>query len=433
MERLVDSITGITADDSNSEETTVSESEPAPDAMRADGNGVARAVKLKRITEVRRDAMRLQRLEKNLVMQGASADFDASGEIVAELKRRLRGGLDALATMLAEREQEKLKAMATSINVYLEIHTRVLEAARQEGNLPGSQWASGVGEPMADKVETIAQSMVEQSERALDEYEVESSALHVAFRNGLLLLSVLAIAISVFVSLWIGGGVARNVRQLSAYAHQVHRAKDLTQPIPSVGNDETGELAEAFEGMRVALLSQNSRLARLNDTLEHKNDEMEQFVYSVSHDLKSPLVSCKGLVGLINEDIADGEFVEARNSAARLSDVTDQMNRSIDELLMFSRLGHSPLEQIVVDMESLFHELAQEWSEREDCPSPRIEVQPEIHAIYGDPIALRRVFDNLIGNAVKYASGSSGAEIRLGSEKHGRKIRYFVEDRGPGI
>lgn len=389
--------------------------------------------KQKRLTELRRDALKLQRVEKNLILQAALANIEAPEQAISPFRDQVQTRLAELKQVLNENELQRLEEVEKRLNEYLEVNRKIVDVVQQKGNLFGFRLVRDTGLPLARQVEQIADSMLVQSERSLGEYERESNNLFYTFRNTLLVLSLLAVAASVYVSMWIGDRVAKNVKQLSHYAADVHRAKDLTLPVPKVSNDEIGELAEAFENMRVTLLSQNSQLAGLNETLEHKNEEMEQFVYSVSHDLKSPLVSCKGLVGLINEDIDDEDFEEVRNSAERLSTVTDQMSDTIDDLLTFSRLGRNPLDMTIIDMSELIDDLQEDWQQRLDDESIDMHVDSNLHPIYADPISLRRVFDNLIGNAVKYGGDAEEPSIEIGSEKHGRRIRYFVRDKGPGI
>ena len=414
--------------------TDVEENDAGSDQPR-DGTGAGddRQLKQKLLADLRRDALKLQRVEKNLVLQAALANVEAPEQAIAPFQEQVQARLIELKNVLNDDEKQRFSEVERQLNEYLKVNEQIVNVVQLKGNVFGFQLVRDTGLPLAREVEQIADSMLIQSERSLGQYERESNNLFHTFRNTLLVLSLLAVAASVFVSLWIGDRVANNVKQLSGYAADVHRAKDLTLPVPKVSNDEIGELAEAFENMRVTLLSQNSQLEGLNDTLEHKNEEMEQFVYSVSHDLKSPLVSCKGLVGLINEDIEDGDFEEVVNSAERLSTVTDQMSDTIDDLLTFSRLGRNPLDMTTINIVELVDDLQEDWQQRLDDESIDMNVDSELHPIYADPISLRRVFDNLIGNAVKYAGDTEDPTIEIGSEKHGRKIRYFVRDNGPGI
>ena len=81
------------------------------------------------------------------------------------------------------------------------------------------------------------------------------------------------------------------------------------------------------------------QIQSMNDRLQAKHEEMQQFVYMVSHDLKSPLVTLEGFVGLMREDLADGNTEEALASAERIEHAAQRMGQLIQDLLQLSRVG----------------------------------------------------------------------------------------------
>ena len=166
--------------------------------------------------------------------------------------------------------------------------------------------------------------------------------------------------------------------------------------------------------------------------LERKNREMEQFVYSVSHDLKSPLVTCKGFTGILKEDLADGRISEAMDSAERVERATQHMGRLIEDLLQLSRVGRVTDKPQTVDVSALVSELAEELR-LVSKPGVRVNTQPDMPPILADPVAISRLFQNLLANAFHY--GCRGVEpcIEVGSHIAGDEIRFFVRDNGPGI
>ena len=200
----------------------------------------------------------------------------------------------------------------------------------------------------------------------MDELKSESAQSYTEARNSLLAYSTIGILISVLVSLYTGHRIASNLRKLSKYARDVHDARDLSRPLPNVSNDEVGRVADAFDGMRQTVYSQTAELANLNDALADKSQEMEQFVYTVSHDLKSPLVSCKGLIGLMREDLADESYEDVIDSANRLDGATDQLSQIIDDLLALSRIGRKSLDINYVNVDELVTELGEELKHRLD-------------------------------------------------------------------
>jgi PAS domain S-box-containing protein len=166
--------------------------------------------------------------------------------------------------------------------------------------------------------------------------------------------------------------------------------------------------------------------------LERKNREMEQFVYSVSHDLKSPLVTCKGFTGILKEDLADGRIDEAMNSAERVERATQHMGRLIEDLLQLSRVGRVTSKSETVQVSALVSELAEELR-LASKPGVRLEIEPDMPDILTDPLAVSRLFQNLLANALQYGCAGPEPRIEVGSLIAGGEVRYFVRDNGPGI
>ena len=166
--------------------------------------------------------------------------------------------------------------------------------------------------------------------------------------------------------------------------------------------------------------------------LERKNREMEQFVYSVSHDLKSPLVTCKGFTGILKEDLADGKIDEALDSVQRVERATQHMGNLIEDLLQLSRVGRVTNKPKTVQVSALVSELAEELR-LASKPGVRLEIAPDMPDILTDPLAVSRLFQNLLVNALQYGCADPEPRIEVGSRIEGGEVRYFVRDNGPGI
>ena len=174
-------------------------------------------------------------------------------------------------------------------------------------------------------------------------------------------------------------------------------------------------------------------LQRANRTLQLKNVEMEQFVYTVSHDLKSPLVTCKGYVGMLREDLQAGALDEVEDSLDRINRATEHMGQLIEDLLQFSRIGRVKNTVERIDMDQLVAEVVDRFRPQLEERPIRISVEPDLPPMQADREAVFRVFDNLISNAFKYGQGTADTKIQIGSTTVGDEIRFFVKDNGPGI
>lgn len=186
-------------------------------------------------------------------------------------------------------------------------------------------------------------------------------------------------------------------------------------------------------------------LRRLNEELEQRvalrtaqmeasNKELEAFAYSVSHDLRVPLRGMSGFAELLNKraraklDEKEFHYLEVIISSAR------SMGELIDDLLSFSRMGRSEMVRTAVDLQRLFEEsrssLAAEIGKREVV----WQVNP-LPAAHGDAAMLRLVFDNLLGNAVKFTRTRETAVIEVGwrRDEGTGEVIVHVRDNGVGF
>jgi signal transduction histidine kinase len=172
---------------------------------------------------------------------------------------------------------------------------------------------------------------------------------------------------------------------------------------------------------------------RANQELEAANQELEAFNYSVSHDLRSPLLAADGFAYLLLQQHASALAGEAQEHLRHIQDSTRQMSRLIDDLLAFSRLGRQPLRKQAVSMADLVRaclaDLAREARGR------RVEVRvSDLPGCEGDPGLLKQVWSNLLSNAFKYTRRRDPAMIEVGCRPDGGGAAvYFVRDNGAGF
>jgi DNA-binding response OmpR family regulator len=174
------------------------------------------------------------------------------------------------------------------------------------------------------------------------------------------------------------------------------------------------------------------RLEVTNRELEAANKELEAFSYSVSHDLRAPLRHIDGFATLLQKRAAALDE-NGRRHLTTISESAKQMGRLIDDLLAFSRVGHSEMHRTAVNLEHLVKEAISGF--RPDMEVRKIAwtigTLPEVH---GDPSMLRQVLVNLIGNAMKYTAMREEARIEIGQMPGERdEVVIFVRDNGAGF
>lgn len=179
-------------------------------------------------------------------------------------------------------------------------------------------------------------------------------------------------------------------------------------------------LADAFS---------RERLARVG--VERANQELEQFVYTVSHDLNSPLISVLGYIDLLEHDYASVLPAEARFYLERIKTSSGFMQSLIKDLLELSRVGRVQTEPDDVDLDALIEEITNEIKGRH--PDIAVEVKADLPDIRMNPVRARQLFANLMQNSVKYA-GRPDVRIEVSAKEGGNGlVTLSVADNGPGI
>ncbi len=171
--------------------------------------------------------------------------------------------------------------------------------------------------------------------------------------------------------------------------------------------------------------------AAKNAELELRNAEMERFVYTVSHDLKTPLVTIKGFVGLLERDVRAADHRQMTHDVARIGEAADTMRRLLEDLLELSRVGRlmNPAEPIRLT------EVARDATKLLTARSSQIPIRidPHMPTVDGDRQRLLEVYQNLIENAVKFLGDQPAPRIEIGAEEKGDEVLCWVRDNGIGI
>ena len=178
-----------------------------------------------------------------------------------------------------------------------------------------------------------------------------------------------------------------------------------------------------------------AQLKNANANLEQKNRELAEFVHTVSHDLKSPLVTIGGMLGLLKEELQEERLVAAGELIATAEETVVGMRDMIDDLLKLSRIGTVAIDLQPVGLRQVAEELVRKHApELEDKDTAvSLELSEDQPTVLADRNRLVEVLDNLIVNALKYACDGPEPRITIGSETVGREVRLFVKDNGPGI
>lgn len=167
--------------------------------------------------------------------------------------------------------------------------------------------------------------------------------------------------------------------------------------------------------------------------LEMQNAELERFTYTVSHDLKSPLITVKGFVGMLRDDIARGDAEAVEHDISRINGAADKMGMLLSDLLELSRIGRLMNPPQDVPLAELAAEAVELNAGRIKEIGAKIEIAANLPVIHGDRGRLLGVMQNLIDNALKYMGGQKHPLVEIGSRRDGDETVFFVRDNGMGI
>jgi signal transduction histidine kinase len=183
-------------------------------------------------------------------------------------------------------------------------------------------------------------------------------------------------------------------------------------------------VAEAFNDM-------SSRLQHTIGEMERRNAELERFSYSVSHDLRSPLVTVLGFLGLLEQDIEAGRKESALADVARIRSAAAKMERQLRELLELSRVGRVTTTHEDVPLRELAEEARQSLAGR--LAGVELRVADDLPLLHGDRARLAEVLQNLVDNAAKFTGKSERPRILIGARPGSAGPVCFVQDNGIGI
>ncbi|MES2164522.1 MAG: PAS domain S-box protein [Pseudomonadota bacterium] len=168
---------------------------------------------------------------------------------------------------------------------------------------------------------------------------------------------------------------------------------------------------------------------RLMQEISSANEELTNFAYVVSHDLKAPLRGIGSLADWLATDYAEQFNDEGKEHMRLLINRVHRMSSLIDGILQYSRVGRVREAQSAVDLNQLLVDVVDLLA---PPPQFRITVAPALPTVQIEPTRIQQVFHNLISNAIKYMDKPDGV-IEIGCEDDGSHWRFSVRDNGPGI
>ena len=169
--------------------------------------------------------------------------------------------------------------------------------------------------------------------------------------------------------------------------------------------------------------------------LEAKNQELEQFTYTVSHDLKAPLITIKGFLGFLGVDARAGDTKRVEADIRRINEAADKMHELLTDLLELSRIGRLMNSPETVSFQPLVMEAIELIEGRLQERGIEVRVKEHLPNVRGDRQRLLEVLQNLIDNAAKFMGEQTHPFIEIGQQggTDNGFVTFFIRDNGIGI
>ncbi len=266
--------------------------------------------------------------------------------------------------------------------------------------------------------------------------------------------------------------LARPIRHLADIATVISHDENYALRAKKFADDEIGQLTENFNAMlhqiqlRDEMLNAHSRkleqlveqrtrsLSETVQQLSESNEELKDFSYIVSHDLRAPMINVQGFVNELGLSLEDLRRVMEpvmglipEHEKAALLEILDEdiptstrfitggvtkMNQLLAGILKVSRVGRQELNISVVDTQRLVSDNIEAIKYQTNQAKAEFQVQP-LPRVETDPYLLAQVFANLLSNAVKYLDSKRPGKIEIWAEDQGDRFSFFVKDNGLGI
>lgn len=386
-----------------------------------------------------------------------------SGEIQRELTK--------LEAMVADnpRQQERFAKVAARARERIEYERKMVELT-QQGNRDELQYhlQNLTGQPVMNAFNQEIDAFRDTEEK-LDAHRLETLASSSRTQNWLLVGGLIVnIGIGALAASMFSKEISSRIEVVTANTRRIEDGEELPPVVG--GTDEIRELDEQFHLLadrlktsklkervyQEALERRADELKRANTDLEQKSQEIEMFVYSVSHDLRSPLVNLQGfsrelahsqdeLGKLLRDEMPAEERERARVVVSReipesiqfIQTAVTRLSNIIDALLRLSRAGRVEYHPRLVEVRPIIARIfeAMHGTIRERGAEVVVHALPPVWA---DAAALEQIFANLIGNAVNYLDPKRPGKIEVGSVERevagmSKTLTYYVKDNGLGI
>jgi len=193
------------------------------------------------------------------------------------------------------------------------------------------------------------------------------------------------------------------------------------------------DLKRAQRALAEANLLLERRIRDRTAQLDDANTELRAFAHTIAHDLRAPLRNVQGYADALLEDEAGNLSGSGQAFLRRIHAVAQRMDRLVSDLLAYSQLSRAQLRLQPVDLDRVVRLALQDLDVQVRASGARIDVAPGLAPVLGQEAVLVQVFDNLLGNAIKFVAPGVRPEIAVAARAEGDVVTVEVTDNGIGI
>lgn len=211
--------------------------------------------------------------------------------------------------------------------------------------------------------------------------------------------------------------------------HLVRESTAQLMDLNEALNREISERIHAETELKALNETLEQRVAKRTAEANRRAEELEQFAYVASHDLKAPLRGIANLAGWLQEDLKEKLTETTREQLELLRDRVQRMHALIEGLLDYSRIGRTDESMESVNVADLLVEIVDSLSPPKGF---KVDISPDMPILQTDRLQLSQVFSNLISNSIKHHGGKRG-QIWIKMSDKGDFYKFTVKDDGPGV
>lgn len=249
-------------------------------------------------------------------------------------------------------------------------------------------------------------------------------------------LSAITLFVGLVIAILISRSITLPITAITDVLIRLSKGESINHIPGAYRTDEVGAMAEAANIFR----ERNAETERLltevesqREALERSNEELDQFVHTVSHDLKTPVVTSSGFIGMMKDLASKGKLEAAISKLNILERCNQRMHQLIGDLLDLSRVGRVEVDYQIIDTSKYISGIIDSLETELNRKNITSSISEPLPMFEGNESRVLQVFENIISNAIKYTQDDGTGKIEIGGHTDGNWTQIYIKDNGPGI